>query len=84
MCVESLRPGRRDVANAFGVGLLVSWDPDSCIGPETPLLPAFGLLAVQALRRVESPGSEWYQLWDEAGSLADAVESLDRIRSALS
>ncbi|WP_194813725.1 DUF4259 domain-containing protein [Nocardia sp. XZ_19_385] len=41
-------------------------------------------LAVRALDRVFGEESEWHELWDEAGSLDEALLALAPIRAALS
>jgi hypothetical protein len=43
----------------------------------------FHELARSALSRVEGAGSEWSELWDDAGLLVEATSTLDRIRAHL-
>jgi hypothetical protein len=59
---------------------------DPAYGPEGLALPdlsELALLALRALDRIAADDSEWRDVWDEVGQLAEAHDALDTVAVAL-
>jgi hypothetical protein len=74
--VASLHPGGPPIDSAYAPDFITG-------GGRLDLPPALTGLAIRALDRVAEEDSEWRDLWDQAGTLEDAVADLVPIRAAL-
>jgi hypothetical protein len=69
-------PGAPRIESDYAPEFLTLDDPPQ-IHPDHPPI------ARDALERIEEPDTGWYQLWQKADNLHDAVETLEYVRDAL-